>query len=139
MVDLMTPREGALRAVRERLDDALETVSGGTLDGESVVRKASFDAAFDEPLPAATDHAADVVTPARIVVSAECPKCGMPATIALLVSSELRVDSTGSTLRLKGKSKETSHTCGQMTTFDSGQSSFELADIVGDGEDADDD
>ena len=133
MTDLLTPREGALRIVRERLDAQLETVKGGTLDGEEVITKANLAGAFDEPLPPATDHAADVVTPSRIVVSAICPKCSLPATIALLVSSELRVDSTGSTLRLKGKSKETAHTCGQTTMFDpAAQGSFDLTDIIGD-------
>lgn len=132
VVDLLTPREGVLRTIRERLDAAMETVKGGTRDGESVVTKDQVAEVLADPLPPASDHGAEAVTPARIVVSAECPKCGLPATIALLVSSELRVDSQGSTLRLKGKSKETSHTCGQTTLFDtSQQQSFDLSDIIG--------
>ena len=137
--DLLTPREGAMRTVRERLDELLETVKGGTMDGEQVITKASLQAAFDEPLPPATDHAADLVTPSRVVLSAECPKCGLPATIALLVSTELLVDSTGSTIRLKGKSKAASHTCGQTAMFDpTGQVAFDLTDIIGDEKDSDD-
>lgn len=139
MVDLITPRESALRAVRDRLEERKVVIIGGTLDGQVVVNLADVDEAFAEPLPAPTDHSAEVRTPSRVVVSAECPKCGLPATIALDVQAELRVDTSGSTLRLKGKSKEATHTCGQTVLFDpSRQESFDLTDIIGLADEAED-
>jgi len=63
-----------------------------------------------------------------------CPRCGLPASVAVEISPELRVDTQGGSLHLKAKSKAASHSCGQLLALGQvdGQESFELEDIIGD-------
>lgn len=133
MTAVLTPRESVRAHLRDRCKEVLQVVSGGPWDGRHVIAEEDLDAILAEPLPPADDHGADVRTPAEAIVTADCPKCGLPATIRLAIDSELRVNADGSTLRLKGKSKEATHLCGQTAVWESdGQTgTFEIDDIVG--------
>ena len=69
---------------------------------------------FDAPLPAPSEHAADVATPATVFVAAVCPRCAIPQQIPLVIGVKLEQDDSTVTLHLKGKSKPAIHQCGQM-------------------------
>jgi hypothetical protein len=135
-----TPTEALHRHLLEQLKAKSQTVEGGPWDGISVITNADLEAVFGEDLPPATGHGAEVMTPARVVVDAYCPRCHQPSTIALLITTELRVDSSGATLRLIGKSKPASHLCGQsalgLNGREDGQEDFGLEDIIGKGDDS---
>ena len=133
----LTAREQLLRDIRAELKEATEDVKGGTWDGRQVIPAEEAERILALPLAPASEHAAEVITPARIVAAATCPKCNLPAEISLQLGTELRVDSTGSTVRLVGKSKPASHVCGQtVIPFANGQAeAFEIGDIIGDADD----
>lgn len=133
----LTPREQLRADLRSELQTAEETVESGPMEGRVIVASDEIERIFSLPLTPYSDHAAEVVTPARVVVAAACPKCGQVAEITLQIGAELRVDATGSTLRLQGKSKAASHVCGQTSlAFGDGQTeAFDIEDIVGDGDD----
>lgn len=127
------PREAVVDLLRKRLETRIQVVNGGPMDGVRVVAVTDLDKAFAEALPPASLFSAEVRTPAWVTVAAVCPRCGIPAEIGLDVKPELLIDSTGSELRLKGKSKARTHVCDQMTLIAEaiGQSTFHLTDIIG--------
>ena len=130
---LLTPREELRSELRDRLTECMQIVSGGPWDGRKVVTEEDIEAVLTAPLDPPTVHGAEVRTPARVVVAADCPKCNLPALIKVDVTSELRVDASSSTLRVKGKSKEATHVCGQ-TVFggvDGQEGAWDLGDITG--------
>lgn len=133
-----TPTEALHRSLQERLEAAFQTVEGGPWDGIEVITSKDLQDVFEEPLPPASGHGAEVMTPARVVVDAYCPRCSLPSTIALIIEPELRVDHSGATLRLVGRSKPVGHLCGQTAFAFNGeaedQEDFSLSDIVADGE-----
>ena len=139
MTDLQSPREAAVATILTRLEALTETVRGGEQDGVEVIPLAAARDAVLEPLDPANAFTADIRTPGRVVVSAICPSCGLHAEIGLSVTTELRMDEDGSTLHLKGKSKAKSHTCGQTTLFGASSEEFDVADIIGSGDEAGDD
>lgn len=69
---------------------------------------------FEVPLPPPSEHYAEVSTPAKVIVAAECPKCGIAQPIEVGLSPELLVDPDGSELRIKSKTKGRTHVCGQL-------------------------
>jgi len=126
--------------IRTGLDEQIKTISerlaGGNRDGEEIVTikalAAALDYVFEQPVPAPSVHAAEVLSPAMIFVSPVCPKCGVTDTAIMLnVSSVLTVDSDGSEIKLKGKSKARTHICGQMTLLE-GDGQTTINDILGD-------
>ena len=135
---LKSPRELLRAHYREQLQQKSQELSSGPLEGTRVVLMEDVSWILGEPFPPASDNGAEVATPARVVVWAICPRCGMAGSLAVELTPELRVDSHGGSLHLKAKSKPVSHLCGQLTiggTTD-GQSSFELEDIIGDDSEA---
>lgn len=129
------PREAALEAVIERIEERVLTISGGDLDGMGVVTIGNIKEAFREPLPPISEYTAEVVTPALVYVAGVCPRCSERTNLRIDLGTELRVDPSGSHLRLKGKTKEVTHWCGQRT-LDSevdGQQTFDL-DLLKEGD-----
>jgi hypothetical protein len=73
----------------------------------------------DFPLPERSDQAAEVRTPARIVVDARCPDCGQTSTGSIFVTPRLIVAYGGKrTLDLKAKTEPIDHACGQTHVVD---------------------
>jgi hypothetical protein len=66
-------------------------------------------------LPPTADKYAEVSTPARIMVAALCPECGLPANIAVNLAAQLTVDDDGAELAVKAKTKAMVHVCGQLS------------------------
>ena len=138
-----SPAEQALAVIRSRLEERLVEIDSGPLEGLKVISEDNVREALEEPLPMLAIHGAQVQTPAKVTVSALCPRCYLPGTVTLDVGSELRVSSDeGATLRPKVKATKVSHLCGQLPLPDptvDGQQDFDLEDIVGDqGDDAED-
>ena len=124
-------------AMQAKFDEIADTIEGGPLDGIRVVSAGNFGdvlSVFDVRLPAPSEHEVEVSTPATVHVAAVCPKCDIPNPITLLVSPELRVDDTGSELRIKARAKARLHVCGQLPLPEEAeagdQQAFELDDIV---------
>jgi hypothetical protein len=114
---LNTPRE-ILRALYleeiKELDTIQEEVDGVVGEGaEELVSLEHVLAIINQPLPPIGDHGAEVSTPARVVVWATCPRCGVPGALSAFLTAELRVDDGGGSLNLKAKSKGTNHVCNQ--------------------------
>jgi hypothetical protein len=123
--DTLTTREAVRRAaladIVDRAEIAATTLSAvpgdakflsiGTLR-EIVAAHLAID------LPPTADKYAEVSTPARIMVAALCPECGLPANIAVNLSSQLTVDDDGSELAVKAKTKAIAHVCGQLSLSD---------------------
>jgi hypothetical protein len=65
-------------------------------------------------LPPSSDQYAEVSTPARIMVAALCPECGLPANITVNLTSQLTVDDDGSEIAVKSKTKPMAHLCHQL-------------------------
>jgi hypothetical protein len=132
-ISLLTPREQLRADLRDRLVECMQVVSGGPWDGRRVVAEEDVENILTGQLDPPSGHGAEVRTPARVVVAADCPKCRLPATISLEISSELRVDAASSTLRLKGKSKEATHVCGQtvMDLADGQEAAWDIGEITG--------
>lgn len=133
------PREALRRHYREEIDKVVETIEGGPWDGRRVVTVERLDEILAAQFPRLALFGTEVATPGRVVVTANCPQCDEHAEITVAVSSELRVEDDGATLRVKGKSKAASHICGQTSLdYDAKQGeAFELEDIVG-SDDSDD-
>jgi hypothetical protein len=129
-------RTHVLEDLARRVDEQAVAIEGGPLDGIRVVSMGTFTEIANEiqmtPLPPVDGFTAEVSTPATVLVAAYCPKCGVPATIPVLIDSELRVDSSGSEVRVKAKAKARLHVCGQLTldAVADGQLAFEIEDIV---------
>jgi hypothetical protein len=60
-------------------------------------------------------HGADARTPARVVVTAECPNCHETAAVLVNLSAQLTVTEGGATLKVAAATKATSHLCGQTS------------------------
>jgi hypothetical protein len=140
-VDLRGRAEQVRDVIGDALKEAVTTVEGGPMDGVRVITEEKLHEVLWQTLPPASEHSADVRTPARVVVTTYCPQCNEPGSIAVTLTPELRVDPSGASLRLQGKSKPAPHQCGQtvlaLGAVD-GQGSFELTDIVGDSQGDDD-
>ena len=135
--DLITSISDALLAAEHMVD-------GGVDDGVEVVTHREWkDILFEAltaDLPPVSNHAAEVVTGATILVWAKCPRCHIAGPIALTIEPELRVHDASAELRLRAKAKPRTHVCGQLTIPAGpaeGQESFELEDIVGDASSVD--
>jgi hypothetical protein len=131
--DLLDALEGEIAKVKQ------DVAAPGEWDGVPVVTAKDladvFATIFGTELPPPDESSAEVRTPATVLVSAECPRCFIPQTIAMTVGPELRVNADGSELRLRAKAKAVSHVCGQLPlpVADVDQGSFALEDIVGGG------
>lgn len=123
-------RDAYRDAIADRLEEDRLTLSSGELDGVPVVTIANIEKAiaeiFSGPPPGTPDGFAEVATPANVLVHAECPRCGIPAEINVVMGAVLTVDSDGAELSAKAKSKARTHICGQL--------SMPLADPVADGQ-----
>lgn len=127
-----TPRELLRTQLTDNLTQKSQELPSGPLEGEKVVLMSDITWALNEPFPPVSDHGAEVSTPARVVVWANCPRCGQSGALSVEITPELRVDTSGGELHLKAKSKPVSHTCGQMRLAEgNGQGSFDLEDIIG--------
>lgn len=116
------PREAALDRVRDAIEEKKQTIESGPLEGTEVVSIEDISEAFRVPLEPVSDFTAEVRTPGLVYVD---------------LSTELRIETGSRHLRLKGKSKEVTHYCGQRTMADhiEGQTTFDIEDIVNRGED----
>lgn len=150
MPPTITTRDGLREAIRFDLDEKLEAAlqpvtldDGDVWNGIRVVTKKDLDEAiaaiFDEPLPPTSETVAEVSTPATIEVSAECPRCFIATTIEMSITPELRVNTDGSSIHLRGKAKAKTHVCGQLElpeakrpTVVDGQEGMDLEDVVTD-------
>lgn len=87
-------------------------------DGVPVVTRKRLDQAinaiFSQPIPAPSETTVEVTTPATVLVSAVCPRCGIAQLIGMSVHPELLIDDEGSELRVKSKAKGRTHLCGQL-------------------------
>ena len=151
VADHTSPREQVradLRArLRELIDPAVVKVNTIDLDGHPdwanvpVVTVADLSQAiittFDERLPAPSNKTAEIITPGTVFVAALCPECHVPQQIPMTVDVKLEIEGSVRTLHLKGKSKASTHRCGQLPLPAAGpegvagQESFGLDDIVG--------
>jgi hypothetical protein len=107
-------RDATLEAITEKLQE----VEGGAWDGVSVVTRKDVDevlaTVFGQEIPPPSERTAEVVTPGYVIVSAICPKCDIPQTIAVSLSPQLIVDDDGAELKVKASTKGASHVCGQL-------------------------
>lgn len=108
-------------ALRRRFDQAthaaLENVPGGEWDGMDVLLRAELeriihDVTEAEPEPA--PNVSEVRAPGRVFVDTPCPSCGISTRIVMELHGELLVSDEGREIRVKGKSKASAHTCGQL-------------------------
>lgn len=112
---------------RDSLREALEAigelefveVEGGPEDGVRVLTHRSWEetlaTVFGMPVPPPIETSAEVSTPASVIVSAECPICGLPSELYMTIHPELRVDEDGREIRLIAKAKPRSHVCDQLS------------------------
>lgn len=142
MPDVAATRAAMLNAYRDGLraliEDATEQVTSGPWEGVPVVTRKALDEAvsaiFGAPIPMPDETWAEVHTPATVVVSLICPECELPTPSLISIRSELLVSDDGKELRPKAKGKGKTHICGQLSLpaeTAEGQTSFELADIIG--------
>lgn len=131
------PREAALDRVRDAIEEKKQTIDSGPLEGTEVVSIEDISEAFRVPLEPVSDFTAEVRTPGLVYVAGVCPACKEIANLRMDLSTELRIETGSRHLRLKGKSKEVTHYCGQRTMADhiEGQTTFDIEDIVNRGED----
>lgn len=118
----VTSRRALRDAYRDAIAKELEarelTLSSGEFDGVPVVTVKNIEEAialvFAGPPPGTPDGFAEVATPANVLVHAECPRCGIPAEINVVMGAVLTVDQDGAELSAKAKSKARTHICGQL-------------------------
>ena len=123
------PREAALDVVRDAIEEKKQTIDSGPLEGTEVVSIEDISEAFRTPLEPVGDFTAEVRTPGLVYVAGVCPACKETVNLRIDLTTELRIESSGRHLRLKGKSKEVTHYCGQMAIGlgqVEGQESFDL-------------
>lgn len=65
------------------------------------------------PEPEPTDNAAALRSPARVVVWAGCPICGIRQPVSVFMEPVLSVSEGARELKVKASSKAVSHICGQ--------------------------
>lgn len=111
-------RYEVIESIRDAAGEKAVPIEGGPLDGVAVVSFGTLaeilDALVDEPLPPPSDRSAEVATPATILVSAICPRCGLGGEIAMSVGAQLVVQTGKSELGLKAKASTRAHSCGQL-------------------------
>lgn len=111
-------RDAYLDAVGREIDARRFDISGGELDGVPVVTvkdlEEALSAVFAGPPPGSPDGFAEVATPANVLVHAECPRCGIPAEINVVIGAVLTVEVGDAELGVKAKSKARTHVCGQL-------------------------
>lgn len=131
------PREAALDQVRDAIEERKQVLSVGPLEGTEIVTIEDIAEAFRVPLEPVSDFTAEVRTPGLVYVAGVCPACKETANLRIDLSTELRIETGSRHLRLKGKSKEVTHYCGQRSISDhvEGQTTFDISDIVNRGED----
>lgn len=112
------PREAALDVVRDLIEEKKQTIESGPLEGTEIVTIEDISEAFRTPLESVSDFTAEVRTPGLVYVAGVCPNCKQTANLRMDLSTELRIETGGRHLRLKGKSKEVTHYCGQTTLSD---------------------
>jgi len=102
-----------------RLREAVITIVGGSLDGKKAITAEAFDDVwygfwdeYEMPLP--SEHAAEVLTPGRVVIGLVCPECGEAAPAAIRLDAVLTAEGTKRTLKVKGKSDPVDHVHGQQ-------------------------
>lgn len=129
-----TSRELLRADYREWLKLKAQEIASGPLEGKRVVLWEDVEWVLGRPFPPASEHGAEVTTPARVVVYATCPSCNLTAPVAIEITPELRVDSQSGHLHVKAKAKPASHACGQLVADlrdVDGQGDFGLEDIIG--------
>lgn len=128
----MTRGEVVDRTRRAALLARVQDIGYGEWEGVEVVTKKDIAEAFGEPLPAASDRVAEVIAkvtePARIVVWAMCPRCGLPVTVGVYLSPVLTVDTHGE-IKIKGKTKAVTHLCGQTVMQGAPEDQMTLPDV----------
>jgi hypothetical protein len=130
------PREAALDTVRDAIEEKKQTIESGPLEGTEIVTIEDIAEAFRVPLEPVSDFTSEVRTPGLVYVAGVCPNCKEVAKLRIDLTTELRIDSSGRHMRLKGKSKEVTHYCGQRTLdldaeMAPGQiGAFDLEDII---------
>lgn len=142
---MMTSAEAVRDAVQNdllaRLAQAFSPVSGGDRDGEMVLSIDTFNTVWatfwdDFAMPEPTSQAAEVRTPARVIMALVCPECGESAPAAIRLDAVLTADASGRTLKAKGKTTAVDHVHGQTSMYSAGDEAgtaeaFDLKDIVG--------
>lgn len=119
--DTLTTRDALRRAILDdivgRAEVEATTIEGGPLDGVKVVSMGKLrDVVVQHlrvDLPPPTDKFAEVVTPAKVSVSAICPDCRLPMAIIVNLTPQLTVTNDGAELAVKSKTKARVHVCGQ--------------------------
>lgn len=144
--DTIANTRGALRSETTRLlEEAItgraETIEGGPLDGVRVVSMGNVREAVGEvvaaQLPPVDEASAEVTagrSPARIVVWAVCPSCGIRQSLAVEITPTLDVSFNGRELKLHAKAKGRAHICGQLPVED-GTNQVTLDELEADTED----
>lgn len=128
------PREAALDTVRDLIEEKKQTIDSGPLEGTEVVSIEDISEAFRVPLEPIGDFTAEVRTPGLVYVAGVCPACKETVNLRIDLTTELRIESAGRHLRLKGKSKEVTHYCGQIAMGIGeveGQQGFDLDALQG--------
>lgn len=138
IADVLTTREALRRAVLDDIITRAElvavTMDSGPLDGLQVISighlRDQVSGALMVELPSPSAHHAEVRTPAKIVVSALCPECGLPVEIVVYLSPSLSVDNDGAELSVKAKSKARVHVHGQLSLSAEVDGQLGLDDVV---------
>lgn len=108
------PAEGEDAAATVTLAEGISEAIGNV----PVITRANLDAAiaavFDQPIPAPSETAAEVRTPAYVTVAAVCPRCDIPQPILVVIRPELVISDDGAELKVKAKAKGRTHICGQL-------------------------
>jgi hypothetical protein len=123
MGDTLVTRDAVRRAVLQDIVDRAEIAGtdstelglapGGKFLSIGTLREI-VTAHLAVDLPPSSDQYAEVSTPARIMVAALCPECGLPANITVNLTSQLTVDDDGSEIAVKSKTKPMAHLCHQL-------------------------
>jgi hypothetical protein len=143
-------KDALLSGLEEALQARFQTVESGPMEGVNVLTNADFERAWAGfldgwEMPEVTDHAAEVTTPARVVVAAVCPHCHLTTDATVRLSVKLEETSTYSRVKVIGRTDPVDHRCGQMamrdvTPGDPDQGDlWDVKDITGGGESIEDD
>lgn len=132
-------RDHFLSAVTRALEGRAQTIESGPLEGISVVSLGHVNEAIAEvalaQLPAVDESTAEVLAPATITVVTPCPRCGVTQDMDVQIDRTLLIDPGVAHLKLKAKSAQRVHVCGQLTWPSKtapveGQEGFGLEDIT---------
>lgn len=134
----LTPAEQTREELLGRLRKRTQRIEGGPWDGVPMVTEKDIDEAFTEPLEPTSETAAEVRTPARVVVDAVCPRCSISTAIAMQIEPKVVQDPSGTEIQLVVRKKARGHQCFQEVlpvgedAEAEGQGAFELSDIADD-------